>query len=184
MFRDVLFYERQNFHTRAHAVALVAGVGGLLLILPLPGDAAIGPWRGIPGAILLLGSVLALNLLTMSTWVYPDEIRIQFGRLLPYYHRSIPMASVRSVQIVDDAPTALSGRSGTRQADYHGEAAQFIHVRGPRSVFVGRENNPVLIGTVYPERLRDAIERALSELPQSGTRAEADVPPAGAHENR
>lgn len=174
MMREVLYYERQSFQAWANALALGSGVVGLVLLLPLPGgDETIGPERGIPGAVLLLIAVVTLNLLTMSTWVYPDEIKVQFGRLIPYYHRHIPLDKVREVRVVEYKPIRQAGGWGIRYGTFEGADTQYLNAKGSRGVLVRGNERRVIIGTRHPERLAEAIERALSDVP-AGTGDDSD----------
>ncbi len=176
MMRDVLYFERQSLHGWGNALALFLGVLGLVLLLPLPGgEETIGPERGIPGVILVLAAVVILNLLTMSTWVYPDEIKVQFGRLIPYYHRHIPLAKVREVRVVQVGSDPPAG-PGAGQGEWDREETQFLNTRGGSAVMVQGPERRVVIGTAYPERLAEVVERALRNretAPQSAESSEA-----------
>jgi len=163
--REVRYFERQSFHPTRLGIAVGCGVLGLILILPFPWEGGdVTPVRGIAGAVLLAGSVVALNLLTMSTWVYPDELRIQFGRLLPYYERRIPMTSIRAARIVSYDDPVSTGGSGIRSGEFEDTPTQFLNAHGPQGVLVEGSGRQVFIGTRHAERLQAEIERALGAV--------------------
>ncbi len=161
--RTVLYYERQHFSPWFHGLALLFGVLGLYLIVP-DLEGTLEPVQGLV-AILFLGiGVVMLNLFTMTTWVYPEEIRIQFGRLLPYYQKHLALGILERSTPVDYHPLRDAGGWGIRRGTFEGMATRFLNARGARGVLVEGGEQPYLIGTQYPDELDEVLSRRIAEI--------------------
>ena len=161
--RTVLYYERQHFSPWFHGLALLFGLIGLVLIVP-DLEGGMEPVRGLI-AILFLGiGVVMLNLFTMTIWVYPDEIRIQFGRLFPYYQKYLALEHLGRTTPVDYHPLRDAGGWGIRRGTFDGVATRFLNARGSRGVLVEGRDQVYLIGTQYPHELDEVLARRLAEI--------------------
>ena len=158
----VLYYERQHFSLFAYLIALAMGIGGLILLVPAPGsEEGVDFEQRLTGLVLLLVSVIIINLLTMSTWVYGDFIRIRFGRLIPYYSKRIPLREVREARTVDYKPLRQAGGWGIRGGRFEGRWVRFLNARGDRGVLLETGDKPWIIGTQFPDKLSDVISGQL-----------------------
>ena len=143
--------------------AIVAGVCGLAALIPVQGaDPPVSPGRGIPGMIALAISAFLLNILPMTTWVDEDEIRVQFGSLLPIYIKRIPIAGIGSVRAVEYQPIRQAGGWGIRFGRFEGKPARFLNARGRRGVLLEGENLRFIVGSAYPEKFAEAVDRAIA----------------------
>ncbi len=166
--RNVLFYERQSFHPLFFLLAIALGVAGLILLIPTPNaEAPINPIRGIVGFTFLLAAVIIVNVLTMTTWVYDDELHVQFGRLLSYYNKRIKLRDVISCRIVIYEPIRSTGGWGVRTGEFEGKATSYLNARGTKAVLLETDAKPCLIGTQYCEKLAEAVEKARGALPET-----------------
>lgn len=166
--RNVLFYERQSFHPLFFLLAIALGVAGLILLIPTPNaEAPINPIRGIVGFTFLLAAVIIVNVLTMTTWVYDDELHVQFGRLLPYYNKRIKLSDVTSCRAVVYQPIRSTSGWGVRTGEFKGKTTSYLSARGTRGVLLDTDPRPYLIGTQYCEKLAEAIEQARQALPEA-----------------
>lgn len=161
--QNVLYYERQHFSLWLHALALLMGVIGLGLIVP-DFEGNIEPVKGMVAILFLLISVIMLNLFTMTIWVYPDEIRVQFGRLLPYYQKYLAMADLDQTTPVDYHPIRDAGGWGIRRGTICGTSTRFLNARGSKGVFLEAREHAYLIGTQFPAELDEVIARRLEEI--------------------
>ena len=163
--RNVHFYERQSFHPLFYLIALGLGVFGLVMLFPSTNAAQpIEPVKGLVGFFFLFVAVIIVNVLTMTTWVYDDELRIQFGRLIPYYKKRISLHDVTAQRAVEYRPLRSSGGWGIRMGKFEGRTTGFLKARGTRGVLVETEDRPLLIGTQYADKLAEAIEQARDAL--------------------
>jgi len=157
--RNVLFYERQNFNEIAYVIILVVGFIGLVWGLPgMNGSEPASLIRISPGFSLFVIAAILANLLTMTTWVYEDEIKVQFGRLFPYYTKRIPRDEIRSVQTVTYKPIREAGGWGIRFGRHDGETSFYLNARGDQGVMLEREGKPIIIGTQFPENFEKAVD--------------------------
>ena len=163
--RNVHFYERQSFHPLFYLIALGLGVFGLVMLFPSTNAAQpIEPVKGLVGFFFLFVAVIIVNILTMTTWVYDDELRIQFGRLIPYYKKRISLHDVTAQRAVEYRPIRSSGGWGIRMGKFEGRTTGFLKARGTQGVLVETEPWPLLIGTQYADKLAGAIEQARNAL--------------------
>ena len=166
--RNVLFFERQSFHPLFNLAAIGLGVSGLVMLIPAPGaKEAIGPAQGFVGFAFLLLAVIVLNVLTMTTWVYEEEVRVQFGRLIPYYNKRIKLHDVTSCRVVEYRPIRSTGGWGIRSGKFEGRTTGFLNARGTNGVLLETDPKPYLIGTQYSEKLAEAVEQAREALPKA-----------------
>ncbi len=163
--RNVHFYERQSFHPLFYLIAIGLGVFGLVMLIPSTNaDEPIRPAVGFAGFFLLFLSVIIVNLMTMTTWVYDDELRVQFGRLIPYYKKRIRLEEVASCRTVSYRPIRSSGGWGIRIGKFEGKTTGFLNARGTQGVLVETGPRPLLIGSQYADKLAGAIEEARQAL--------------------
>ena len=163
--RNVHFYERQSFHPLFYVLAIGMGVVALVMLIPSTNaDQAIEPVKGLVGFFFLFVAVIIVNVMTMTTWVYDDELRVQFGRLIPYYNKRIRLEEIASCRAVDYRPVRSSGGWGIRMGKFEGRMTGFLKARGTRGVLVETEDRPLLIGTQYADKLAGAIEQARHAL--------------------
>ena len=170
--RSVHFYERQSFHPLFYLIAIGLGVFGLVMLIPST-DAAepIEPAAGFVGFFFLLVAVIIVNIMTMTTWVYDDELRVQFGRLIPYYNKRVPLRDVTAQRVVEYRPIRSSGGWGIRLGKFEGRTTGFLNARGTQGVLVETEPRPLLIGTQYADKLAGAIESARQALADAASPA-------------
>ena len=161
--RTVLYYERQHFSLWFHGLALSLGLVGLVLILP-DLEGGLEPVRGLMALFFLGVAVVMLNVFTMTTWVYPDELRIQFGRLLPYYQKHVPLANIDRATPVDYDPIQDAGGRGIRWGTYDGMSTRFLNARGSRGVLLEVGENAFVIGTQFPHELDEVLARRIGEI--------------------
>ncbi len=170
--RNVHFYERQSFHPLLYVLAVGLGVFGLVMLVPSTNaDQPIEAVKGLAGFFFLFVAVIIVNVMTMTTWVYDDEIRIQFGRLIPYYNKRIPLEKIASCCAVDFPPVRTGGGRGIRMGKFEGRTTGFLKARGSRGVLVETGDTPLLIGTQYADKLAGAIEQARHALRDAGSPA-------------
>ena len=157
--RQVRFYERQSFGPAAGMFVLGMGILGLVLLIPdLQGR--VEALRGIPGFGCLATSAFLLNMFTMTTWVQEDEIRVQFGRLVPYHTKSISLNTVFNAEVVDCTPLVPARIWGAHRGPFKGKTTQFYNTRGKRGVLIETEKGPYLVGSQLPEKLLEAIMKS------------------------
>jgi hypothetical protein len=152
----VVFREEQYFDWRIYAIiALAEMLTGASL---LRGRA----WSLDFGLVLAIGMglvlVVIILLLHMTTEVTPSDLRVWFG-WLPTYRRSVPVESIRSVEVVTYRPIAEYGFWGIRSGR-DGERA--LIARGNRGVRLElTDGSKLLIGSQKPELLAAALDRSL-----------------------
>ncbi|WP_435016830.1 hypothetical protein TA3x_004411 [Tundrisphaera sp. TA3] len=111
---------------------------------------ALGIAVGLGMPILLLVGVLR-----MTTVVALGEVRVWFG-WIPTYRRSIPIASIRGVHVVQYRPMRDYGGWGIRQGR---DGERVLNARGNRGVrLILEDQTQILIGSQRPEELARAIE--------------------------
>ena len=163
MIREVYFYERQYFSVIGFLIAIGIGVTGIFLGLPQTGTLAPDNFiQGLIGLILIISSVVIINFLAMTIWVYPNEIKIQFGLFVPYYTRRIPIENVRNWNITEYEPINESGGWGIRKGTHKDEATTYLTARGTQGICVETDKAHIIIGTQFPENLSEAFEKAVS----------------------
>ena len=163
--RNVHFYERQSFHPLFYLVAIGLGVLGLVLLIPSTNaDQPMEPVKGFVGFLFLFVAVIVVNVLTMTTWVYDDELHIQFGRLIPYYKKRIHLRDVADQRAVEYRPIRSRRGWGIRMAKFEGRTTGFLNARGTQGVLIETEPPHLLIGTQYAGKLAGAIEQARDAL--------------------
>ena len=161
--QTVLYYERQHFSPWFHGLALLFGLIGLVLIVP-DLEGGLEPVQGLV-AILFLGiGVVMLNFFTMTIWVYPEEIRVQFGRLLPYYQKYLALECLERTAPVDYHPLRDAGGWGIRRGTFDGISTRFLNARGSRGVLLEARDQVYLIGTQYPRELDEVLARRIAEI--------------------
>jgi hypothetical protein len=152
----VIFREEQYFDWRIYAfIALAEMLTGLSLVRGRAWslDFSLGFAIGM-GLVL----VVIILLLHMTTEVTPSDLRVWFG-WLPTYRRSVPIESIRSVEVVTYRPIAEFGFWGIRSGR-DGERA--LIARGNRGVRLElTDGSKVLIGSQKPELLAAALDRSL-----------------------
>ena len=159
--RDVLFYERQSFNPIGFVVAVILGLIALVALVPDPGaDEPVALKQGLIGLALLFIAVVVLNLLTMTTWVYEDEIRVQFGRIVPYYNKHVPMDTVKDCRVVEFRTVRSAGGWGIRTGRFEGKRTRFLSARGPSGVLIDMDSGPYIIGTRFPDAFLEAVQGA------------------------
>lgn len=161
--KTVLYYERQHFSPWFHGLALSLGLVGLVLIVPNL-EGGLAPVRGLTAIFFLGAAVVMLNVFTMTTWVYPDELRVQFGRLFPYYQKYVPLASIDRVTTVDYHPIRDAGGRGIRWGTYNGMSTRFLNARGAKGVLLEVGEQAYVIGTQYPRELDEVLARRIDEI--------------------
>jgi len=160
--RNVLFYERQNFNEIGYVIVLILGMAGLALGLPaLREDGSAELSRILPGFLMFIIAAIVANLLTMTTWVYEEEVKVQFGRLFPYYTKRIPKEEILSAQVVTYKPIREAGGWGIRLGRHEGEKIFFLNARGSQGVILERDGKSIIIGTQFPENLEKALKSIL-----------------------
>lgn len=163
--RNVLFYERQSFHPIFYLTAIALGVVGLVMLIPTPSvEEPIKPAQGFVGFAFLMLAVITVNVLTMTTWVYDDEVRVQFGRLIPYYNKRFKLQDVTASRAVEYRPIRRTGGWGIRMGTFEGKTTGFLNARGTNGVLLETDPTPYLIGTQYCEKLAEAVEQARQAL--------------------
>ena len=154
--RNVLFYERQSFSRVLFALALLLGLAGLAAVLPAAGgDGALAPARGLAGFAMLVLAVFVLNVLTITTWVYDDTLRVQLGRVFPLRNTRIRLVAVESMDAIES-----SEFQGLRAREREGGSTVFIDTRAPHAVHLRTADRSYFIGTRYPEKLLECIRAA------------------------
>jgi len=163
MIREVYFYERQYFSFFLFLIAIGLGIGGMFLGLPETGTMAPATFQqGIIGVVLIVGAAVVINFLAMTIWVYPDEIKIQFGLFLPYYTRRIKISSVVEWQCTEYSPIRESGGWGIRTGTHNDERTTYLTARGDKAIWLKVNELHVLIGTQFSEKMNEAIDKAVS----------------------
>jgi hypothetical protein len=152
----VIYREEQYFDWRIYAfIALAEMLTGLSLVRGRAWslDFSLGFAIGM-GLVL----VVIILLLHMTTEVTPGDLRVWFG-WLPTYRRSVPIESIRSVEVVTYRPIAEFGFWGIRSGR-DGERA--LIARGNRGVRLElTDGSKLLIGSQKPELLAAALDRSL-----------------------
>jgi hypothetical protein len=107
---------------------------------------------------MALPIVFTLGVLRMTTVVTPSDVRVWFG-FFPTYKRSMSMASIARVEVVQYRPIADCGGWGIRVGR---DGEKVLNARGNRGVrFHLIDGSRVLIGSQRPEELALAVEGAL-----------------------
>lgn len=151
------YYERQHTSTSAYTGALAAGAVGLVLLIP----GALGAGGAVEGALaflLIAAAVAVLNFSTVSIWVYDTEVRVQFGRLLPFYTAHVRIADIVEARAIVYDPARLSPGRGLRVMELDGARVPVLRARGGRGVLLRGKDGSVIIGTQHPQRLAEVIE--------------------------
>jgi hypothetical protein len=152
----VIYREEQYFDWRIYAfIALAETLTGLSLLRSRAWSLDFGLGFAIGMGLVLVVIILLLH---MTTEVSPSDLRVWFG-WLPTYRRSVPIESIRSVEVVTYRPIAefgfwgiCSGRDGERA----------LTARGNRGVRIElSDGTKLLIGSQRPEALARALEQAL-----------------------
>ncbi|WP_435006145.1 hypothetical protein P12x_003794 [Tundrisphaera lichenicola] len=161
---SAIYREEQRFGWWIYGLlALIMGISWLIFHgQQNPGAPVAGPHARDLSVGFLAGLVLPLlftiGLLRMTTVVNPSEIRVWFG-FVPTYRRSIPIGTVRRVEVVQYRPIADFGGWGL-QRGRDGEIA--LNARGNRGVRLHLiDGSRILIGSQRPEDLALAVEGAL-----------------------
>jgi hypothetical protein len=163
MIREVYFYERQYFSIFGYLIALGLGVSGIVLGLPQAGTLAPDTFeRGLIGLILIVMSVVVINFLAMTIWVYPNEIKVQFGLFMPYYTRRIPIETVLEWNITQYSPMRESGGWGIRKGTHNNQTATYLTARGSQGIWLNTDTSPIIIGTQFSKNLGEALAKAQS----------------------
>jgi hypothetical protein len=163
MIREVFFYERQYFSILGYLIALGIGVSGIVLGLPETGTLAPDSLaQGLIGLVLVIFSVVVINFLAMTIWVYPNEIKIQFGLFISYHTRRIPIENVLEWNITEYSPIRESGGWGIRKGSHEGEKTTYLTARGSQGICLKTVKSRFIIGTQFPEHLSEAFNKAVS----------------------
>ncbi len=151
----VVFREEQNFDWRVYTLA---GLIELALGLGLLGGRS---WSFEMGLVITAGLAFSaftvLILFHMTTLATPTEVCVWFG-WLPLYRRSVPIASVRRVEVVTFRPIADYGFWGIGRGR-SGERALFARGNQGVRIFLC-DGGSILIGSQRPAELAAAIELA------------------------
>jgi hypothetical protein len=152
----VIFREEQYFDWRIYAfIALAEMLTGLSLLRGRAWSLDFGLGFAIGMALVLVVIILLLH---MTTEVTPSDLRVWFG-WLPTYRRSVPIESIRSIEVVTYRPIAEYGFWGIRSGR-DGERA--LIARGNRGVRLElTDGSKLLIGSQKPELLAAALDRSL-----------------------
>jgi hypothetical protein len=152
----VVFREEQYFDWRVYvAIGLLEVLVALALV---HGRARSVELVLALVAALVLGMFVVVSLLYMTTEVMPSHLRVWFG-WAPVYRRTVPIGSIRRIEVVTYRPIAdfgfwgpWPGRDGTRA----------FTARGTRAVQIElADESKLLIGSQRPEALATALETAL-----------------------
>jgi hypothetical protein len=152
----VIYREEQYFDWRIYAfIALAEMLTGLSLLRGRAWSLDFGLGFAIGMGLVLVVIILLLH---MTTEVSPSDLRVWFG-WLPTYRRSVPIESIRSVEVVTYRPIAEFGFWGIRSGR-DGERA--LIARGNRGVRLElTDGSKLLIGSQKPELLAAALDRSL-----------------------
>jgi len=152
----VIYREEQYFDWRIYAfIALAEMLTGLSLLRGRAWSLDFGLGLAIGMGLVLVVIILLLH---MTTEVTPSDLRVWFG-WLPTYRRSVPIESIRSVEVVTYRPIAEYGFWGIRSGR-DGERA--LIARGNRGVRLElTDGSKLLIGSQRPELLAATIDRSL-----------------------
>lgn len=102
--------------------------------------------------------LLVVGVLRMTTLVTLTDVRVWFG-FLPTYRRSIPMASIRRVEVVQYRPVLDYGGWGIRRGR---DGERVLNARGDRGVRLHLvDGSKILIGSQRAEQLALAVEGAV-----------------------
>jgi hypothetical protein len=152
----VVFREEQYFDWRVYCLfALLELFTGLVVVRGHGWSREIVLGLIIGLALLML---VIIFLLHMTTEVTPTNVRIWFG-WAPTYRREVPIATIRSIDVVTYRPIADYGFWGIRTGR-DGERA--LIARGNRGVRLElTDGTRLLIGSQRPEELAATMDRAL-----------------------
>jgi hypothetical protein len=152
----VIFREEQYFDWRIYAfIALAEMLTGLSLLRGRAWSLDFGLGFAIGMGLVLVVIILLLHMTTEAT---ASDLRVWFG-WLPTYRRSVPIESIRSVEVVTYRPIAEFGFWGIRSGR-DGERA--LIARGNRGVRLElTDGSKLLIGSQKPELLAAALDRSL-----------------------
>ncbi|GIW87191.1 MAG: hypothetical protein KatS3mg108_1515 [Isosphaeraceae bacterium] len=163
---SAIYREEQNFAWWLYGLlALMAGLGIVLVRLhhgsenrnvAVPGTG----WNvEVPIPILVgigLPTILVIGVLHMTTEVTPEACRVWFG-WVPTFRRSIPLGSIRAVEIVEYNAWRDHGFWGVRLTR---DGERVMTARGNRAVRIYlADGTRYLIGTQRPEELAGVLER-------------------------
>lgn len=163
---SAVYREEQNFVWWLYVLLVLMAVLGIALLRTHHGAETLnkplaGPsWNlEVPVPILVgigLPTILMVGVLHMTTEVAPDACRVWFG-WLPTFRRTIPLASIRSVEIVEYNAWKDHGFWGLRITR---DGERVMTARGSHAVRVHlADGTRILIGTQRPEELAGVLDR-------------------------
>lgn len=157
---QILYYERQSIHRLAFGLAISLGIIGLLLLLPNPNaDPSVSPLRGIPGFLAVLTSVLSMNFLTMTIRLTNDELKIEYGRLLPYYRAHLPIPNIRQIHQHTPDPT-LPRSWGIHHETLQDTRTRCFSLKTTQGILITLPQTNWYISTAHPQKLAEALTKA------------------------
>jgi hypothetical protein len=163
----VVYREEQNFDRWVYALLVAIQLIVCLVLIAIEKQSH-GPLAGtnvFPVMLSTFGlmglgipTLLAIGFLRMTTEVTPSDLRVWFG-WIPTYRRSVPISSIRKIEVISFRPLAEHGGWGIRMGP-NGE--RVLSARGTRGVRIELTDGPTLIvGSQRPEEVAVAIERAI-----------------------
>ncbi|MCC6696601.1 MAG: hypothetical protein IT365_13300 [Candidatus Hydrogenedentes bacterium] len=134
-------------------------VGQFLLLMNPPKDS--DPLPPVVPIISIVVAILLANLLFLRVRVRENDVYAQLGFLFPMMWRRIGFDKMQEYRMVKYKPLREAGGWGIRFGMFEGKPASYVNARGDRGVLLISDKRPLIIGSQDPERLAEAIARAL-----------------------
>lgn len=164
-----LYEETQRFAVWVYVIvaltmsAVIVGQFALLMNPPKNGD----PLPPAVPVITIVVTIVIANLLYMRVRVRENDVYAQLGFLFPMMWRRIGFDVLREHRVIKYRPLREAGGWGIRFGMFEGKPASFVNARGDRGVLLISDKRPLIIGSQDPERLAEAITRALEVYQQA-----------------
>jgi len=150
------FQEEQHFGAWVDVLSVTAILGVAAAQLIALSTEVNATWAALTGWAVFWGIILFIiaNLFRAVTEVDDREIRVTFGRWIPYYRRRIPLDAICEVRVVTYRPILDAGGWGIRWGRFEGKRCAFLNVSGNRGVLLELDDGRwLIIGSGLPEAL-------------------------------
>jgi len=154
------FREEQHFGIWVDVLSAVAMLGGAAAQLSTLAREVHATGIALTGWAVFWAIVLVImaNLFRVITEVDDSEVRVTFGRWVPYYWRRIPLDTIDHARVVTYRPMLDAGGWGIRWGRFEGHRCAFLNASGNRGVLLELDDGRrIIIGSKLPEMLHGAL---------------------------
>jgi len=154
-----VYEERQRFAAWVYVlvIAIVCISTGAMIAAARSEGANAASTEIVAFTIILF--LFLFNILALRTSIDGYAIRVQLGRLIPFFWKRIDVASIQEARVVTYRPLRDAGGWGMRFGRFDGMFTIYWNARGNRGVLIETEKRRYIIGSQDPEALHAAIER-------------------------